>query len=67
MLRPKAQAIDLDGQPDLKNPDLYLDPGFHEVFRRLRQEEPVYWNPEAEGAGFWAITRYDDIEQISKN
>lgn len=67
MLRPKAQAIDLGGKPDLKDPDLYLREEHHEVFRRLRAEEPVYWNPEADSTGFWAITRYDDIEAISKN
>ena len=67
MLRPKAQAIDLGGKPDLKSPDLYLHEEHHDVFRRLRAEEPVYWNPEADSTGFWAITRYDDIEAISKN
>ncbi|MDP1626130.1 cytochrome P450 [Parvibaculum sp.] len=67
MLRPQAKAIDLNGKPDLKDPDLYLHEQHHEVFRRLRAEEPVYWNPEADGAGFWAVTRYDDIEAISKN
>jgi linalool 8-monooxygenase len=67
MLRPQAQAIDLGGKPDLKDPDLYMRDEHHEVFRKLRAEEPVYWNPEADAAGFWAITRYDDIEAISKN
>ncbi|GMV63795.1 MAG: linalool 8-monooxygenase [Parvibaculum sp.] len=67
MLRPKAQAIDLGGKPDLKSPDIYLHEEHHDVFRRLRAEEPVYWNPEADSTGFWAITRYDDIEAISKN
>ena len=37
------------------------------MFRKLRAEEPIYWNPEADSSGFWAITRYDDIEAISKN
>lgn len=67
MLRPKAKAVDLGGKPDLKDPDLYLHERHHDVFRKLRAEEPVYWNPEADGSGFWAITRYDDIEAISKN
>ncbi len=67
MLRPKAKAIDLGGKPDLKDPDLYLREEHHDVFRRLRTEAPVYWNPEADSTGFWAITRYDDIEAISKN
>ena len=67
MLRPQAETVDLGGKPDLKNPDLYLTDDFHDVFRQLRAEEPVYWNPEADSSGFWAVTRYDDIEMISKN
>lgn len=67
MLRPKAEKLDIDGGPDLKDPDLYMRDEHHDVFRRLRAQSPVYWNPEADAAGFWAITRYDDIEAISKN
>jgi len=52
---------------DLKSPDLYLGGAPHEVFTRLRREDPVHWNPEADGRGFWAITKYDDIVAISKN
>jgi len=55
----------LDG-PDLKDPDLYLDRAPHDVFARLRREAPVYWNPETEGAGFWALTRYADILEVSR-
>ncbi|HEY4344828.1 MAG TPA: cytochrome P450 [Parvibaculum sp.] len=66
MLRPKTEKLDLDG-PDLKDPDLYMRNEHHEVFKSLRAHEPVYWNPEADAAGFWAITRYDDVEAISKN
>jgi linalool 8-monooxygenase len=67
MLRPQAEKLDLGGKPDLKDPDLYMRGEHHDIFRRLRAEEPVYWNPEADSSGFWAITRYDDIEAISKN
>lgn len=67
MLRPKTEKLDLGGGPDLKDPDLYMREDFHAVFKALRAEAPVYWNPEAEGAGFWALTRYDDIEAVSKN
>ncbi|MET0365298.1 MAG: cytochrome P450 [Sphingobium sp.] len=52
--------------PDLKSPDLYIDHVPHEVFRQLRQEQPVYWNPESDGSGFWALTRYADIVEVSK-
>jgi linalool 8-monooxygenase len=53
--------------PDLKDPDLYLDRAPHDVFETLRREHPVYWNPESDGTGFWALTRYADIVEVSKN
>jgi linalool 8-monooxygenase len=53
--------------PDLKDPDLYLDRVPHDLFDRLRQEQPVYWNPESDGPGFWSLTRYEDIVEVSKN
>jgi linalool 8-monooxygenase len=52
---------------DLKNPDLYRDGIPHKVFSRLRREAPVAWNPEDDGRGFWAVTRYEDIVAVSKN
>jgi linalool 8-monooxygenase len=52
---------------DLKNPDLYVLGVPHEIFTRLRHEDPVHWNPEPDGGGFWCITKYDDIVAISKN
>ncbi len=52
---------------DLKDPDLYRDGIPHEVFARLRREAPVAWNPEEDGRGFWAVTRYEDIVAVSKN
>jgi linalool 8-monooxygenase len=55
------------GEIDLKNPDLYVAGVPHEIFTRLRHEDPVHWNPEAEGRGFWCITKYDDIVAIAKN
>ena len=51
---------------DLKNTDLYRDGIPHEVFARLRREAPVAWNPEHDGRGFWAVTRYKDIVAVSK-
>jgi len=52
---------------DLKDPDLYASGIPHEVFARLRRERPVYWNPEADGTGFWALTKYEDIVTVSKD
>ncbi|HEV2650753.1 MAG TPA: cytochrome P450 [Rhizomicrobium sp.] len=52
--------------PDLRNPDLYVESVPHDVFARLRREAPVYWNAEADGKGFWALTRHADIVEVSR-
>jgi len=52
-------------QIDLVNPDSYVDHVPFEWFDRLRREEPVSWHPEPAGnAGFWAVTRYDDLTAV---
>ena len=41
----------------------------HEIFTRLREEDPVHWSPMAtwEGEpGFWSITRAEDVHEISR-
>jgi cytochrome P450 len=39
----------------------------HRIFTQLRAEEPVAWCPEPWGGpGYWSITKYDDIQEISK-
>lgn len=50
---------------DILNPDIYTQGIPHETFRLLRREAPVFWHPEPEGPGFWAITRYDDVVTVS--
>ncbi|MCU0264965.1 MAG: cytochrome P450 [Actinomycetia bacterium] len=38
------------------------------MFDTLRREAPVHWNPEPGGnAGFWSVTRYEDIERVDKD
>ncbi len=52
---------------DVADPDLHADDRARAVFALLRREDPVHWNREARGRGFWAVTRYDDIVQVSRN
>jgi cytochrome P450 len=54
------------GIADLNDLDLFMSGQPHEAFRRLREEAPVFWNPETDGPGYWVITKYEDIVQISK-
>jgi cholest-4-en-3-one 26-monooxygenase len=52
---------------NLTDPDLFQLGVPHDMFRVLRREAPVYWHPEPQGPGFWAITKYADVRVISSN
>src|SRR5260221_1403338 len=52
---------------DLSDPLLYAFGDPHAVFSLLRAEAPVFWNREVNGPGFWALTRYEDIERIYRD
>jgi cytochrome P450 len=40
----------------------------HATFARLRRENPVAWVEEADGGrGYWAVTRYADAIQVSRD
>ena len=48
------------------DPDVYTDGVPHDVFKWMRDERPVCWVDEPDGSGFWAITRYDDLIEASR-
>ena len=35
-----------------------------DLYSDLRRRAPVYWNPEPDGPGFWAVTRYADVYAV---
>lgn len=37
------------------------------LFARLRRESPVHRHAEHGGPGFWAVTRYDDVVEVSRD
>jgi cytochrome P450 len=51
---------------DLSDHDAFLDAVPHAAFAALRREDPVHWNPEPDGRGFWAVTRYEDIRTVHR-
>ena len=52
---------------DITDPDVYVNGVPHPAFKQLRDEDPVSWQLENDGRGFWAVTRYQDILTVSKN
>jgi cytochrome P450/nitrite reductase/ring-hydroxylating ferredoxin subunit len=52
---------------DLTDLDRWVRGVPHEWFELLRQDAPLHWQDESEGAGFWSFTRYDDIVAVSKD
>jgi len=55
---------------DLSDLDLWQQGPPHEVFARLRREQPVHWSPLGgfpEERGFWSITRYEDIASVGRD
>jgi cytochrome P450 len=52
---------------DLLDHDLFADHEPWEVFDELQREAPVYRHPEADGRGFWAVTKYDDVLAVLRD
>ncbi|CAN5461759.1 cytochrome P450 [soil metagenome] len=59
------ELIDLD-QVDLTDHSRFADHVPHEMFATLRAKDPVHWQEEAEGRGFWAVTKHADITTVHK-
>jgi cytochrome P450 len=37
------------------------------VFRVLRDHDPLHWNDEPDGPGFWSVTRYEDVKTVASD
>jgi cholest-4-en-3-one 26-monooxygenase len=51
---------------DLADVDNFNDGMPHEWFTRLRKQAPVFWQDEADGPGFWNVTKYADLITVSR-
>ena len=67
----EVQPVTGDDLIDLTDPDVFTHGPPHEIYRRLRDDAPLYWHePTAntpDGEGFWCLTRYDDVEWAAKH
>jgi len=52
---------------DLLDPRSFSNGQPHEAFRWLRENDPVHWHAEADGPGFFAVTRYEDVRAIGRD
>jgi cytochrome P450 len=47
---------------DLTDMRPFVEGRQHDLFRDLRDHDPLHWNEESDGGrGFWSLTRYDDV------
>ena len=65
---------DVDDELLLTRPEFWGRPGRHAAFKRLRDESPVSFHPEVPapwapdgGAGYWAVTRHEDVVALTRN
>jgi cytochrome P450/nitrite reductase/ring-hydroxylating ferredoxin subunit len=62
---PSLDGLALD-DVDLTDLDAWERSVPHDWLALLRRDAPVYWQPETEGSGFWALTRYEDVVRVAK-
>ena len=56
-----------DGHADLSCHDSFIHGPPHQTFMRLRREDPVSWCEYAGGAGFWSVTRHEDVSRLLRD
>jgi cholest-4-en-3-one 26-monooxygenase len=52
---------------DLSDSRSYVDGVPHAYLAHLRHHDPVHWQDEPGGPGFWAITRYEDCVVVNRD
>lgn len=62
---PTLDGLALD-DVDLTDLDVWERGVPHDWLALLRRDAPVFWQPETEGSGFWALTRYEDVVRVAK-
>jgi len=57
----------VDGGRDLLSPDVFRDQRHHQVFAALRESDPVHWQVDGSGLGFWCLTKHADVQMASRD
>ena len=51
---------------EIVNPELYASEEIHEVYLKLRREDPLYWTEPDGFRPFWSVTKQADILEIER-
>ncbi|MEZ4216489.1 MAG: cytochrome P450 [Myxococcota bacterium] len=62
-----ATRADALADIDLYDADRYAEGAPYEAFARLRRADPVHWQPEPEGPGYWAVLRHADVLAVARD
>lgn len=49
---------------DLMDLTPFIDGVENALLAQVREREPLHWNDEADGPGFWSVTRYEDVIRV---
>jgi len=52
---------------EIVNPVLYQDETIHDVYAKVRHEDPVHWTAPNGFRPFWSVTKHADILEVEKN
>jgi cytochrome P450 len=52
---------------EIVNPELYQNETIHDVYARLRREDPVHWTAPNGFRPFWSVTKHANILEVEKN
>ena len=52
---------------DLLDLDRFQRLEHHEMFKRLREEQPVSWHEYPGGTGFWNVVQHEDVLTVSRD
>jgi len=52
---------------DLNDLDAFVDGRHHEMLATLRRQDPVHWQDEPGGPGWWAVTRHADLLTVNRD
>jgi cholest-4-en-3-one 26-monooxygenase len=53
---------------DLNDPERFVRLEHHEMFARLRAEDPVYWqSDDLKGGGYWNVVKHADLIEVNRD